>query len=127
MLTQNIKYEVTDFDGDKVQGEIALTINDQTPTITVAPDTGGDITGVEDQGQINTDTEDEGVNGANGIPINLQLNLGDNDLGEAYEDAGRLVLNGEVTLATRDSAGDIGGTFYFNGVASCRISMAISS
>ncbi len=59
VLTQNIKYEVTDFDGDKVQGEIALTINDQTPTITVAPDTGGDITGVEDQGQINTDTEDE--------------------------------------------------------------------
>ncbi len=47
----------------------------------------------------------------------MQLNLGDNDLGEAYEDAGRLVLNGEVTLATRDSAGDIGGTFYFNGVA----------
>ncbi|MBE1275818.1 retention module-containing protein [Enterovibrio baiacu] len=119
-VDQNILFEVTDADGDVVEGSIALTIEDQTPTIVVNPSASGEqqeISGVEDQGQDNTDTEADGVTPANGIAINMQLSVGDNDLGEALEENGSLVLNGEVTLATRDVAGDIGGTFYFNGTA----------
>lgn len=110
VLQQGLQYRVTDFDGDTAEGEITLTITDQIPTLSFT-----DVTGNEDQGQADTNTESAGVDGSAGIPINMQLNLGDNDLGEAFEDGGRLVLNGEVTLATRDEAGDIGGTFYFNG------------
>ncbi|CZF85810.1 retention module-containing protein [Grimontia marina] len=113
---QVFQYEVRDFDGDTATGQITLGLIDQTPTLTIAPGTSGVITGTEDQGQKDTNTESTGVNGSAGVPINMQLNIGDNDLGETLEEGGRLVLNGEVTLTTRDEAGDIGGTFYFNGV-----------
>ncbi|WP_235956108.1 T1SS-143 repeat domain-containing protein [Grimontia sedimenti] len=112
---EQFQFEVTDYDGDTATGQFTLGLIDQTPTLTIAPDTAGDITGTEDQGQADTNTESAGVDGTAGIPINMQLNIGDNDLGEALEEDGQLVLNGEVTLATRDDAGDIGGTFYFNG------------
>ncbi|WP_407330520.1 retention module-containing protein [Enterovibrio sp. 27052020O] len=115
VLNQSIRYEVTDNDGDKAEGAIALTLNDQVPTITIAPATSGVIEGTEDQGQNDTDTEAAGVDASAGIAINVQLNIGDNDLGEAYEDAGTLVLDGEVTLMSKDPSGDIGGKFYFNG------------
>ncbi|EOD77585.1 hypothetical protein D515_03709 [Grimontia indica] len=111
VLQQGLQYKVTDFDGDTTEGEITLTINDQAPTLSFT-----NVTGTEDKGQADTNTESAGVDGTTGIPINMQLNVGDNDLGEALEEGGRLVLNGEVTLTTRDDAGDIGGTFYFNGV-----------
>ncbi|OEE67672.1 hypothetical protein A1OO_18200 [Enterovibrio norvegicus FF-33] len=115
VLNQSIQYEVTDNDGDTAEGAIALTLNDQVPTITIAPATSGVITGTEDQGQNDTNTEASGIDASAGVAINVQLNIGDNDLGEAYEDAGTLVLDGEVTLMSKDPAGDIGGKFYFNG------------
>ncbi|WP_028024152.1 retention module-containing protein [Enterovibrio calviensis] len=115
VLNQAIQYEVTDNDGDKAEGEISLTLNDQTPTITIAPAKSGVIEGKEDQGQLDTDAENAGIDATDGIAINVQINIGDNDVGEAYEDGGNLVLDGEVTLMTRDPSGDIGGKFYFNG------------
>ncbi|MDD1795729.1 retention module-containing protein [Enterovibrio sp. ZSDZ42] len=115
VLNQAIQYEVTDNDGDKAEGEISLTLNDQTPIITIAPAKGGVIEGKEDQGQIDTNTENAGIDASEGIAINVRVNIGDNDVGEAYEDNGILVLDGEVTLMTKDPSGDIGGKFYFNG------------
>ncbi|WP_232313235.1 retention module-containing protein [Enterovibrio coralii] len=114
VLEKPIHYRVTDGDGDTAEGEVTLTLKDQAPIITVTTNADGEIEGVEDQGQLNTDTEDGGVDATNGIPINVQLNIGDNDLGEAYDDAGQLVLDGEVTIMPKDVT-DVGGTFYFNG------------
>ncbi|MGY3868677.1 retention module-containing protein [Aeromonas crassostreae] len=90
-LVQTIDFQLVDGDGDTDDGVLTLTIRDEAGKLTVSAVTGAEDAGAGDPGQ--------------GIPITMNLDVGDFDRGEHVE-----------TLLIQAPA-NTHGTFYFNGVA----------
>ncbi|WP_461602170.1 retention module-containing protein [Aeromonas rivipollensis] len=90
-LSQIIKAQLVDGDGDTAESTLTLTIRDEAGKLTVSAVTGAEDAGATDPGQ--------------GIPINMNLDIGDFDRGEFVE---KLLIQAPANAH---------GTFYFNGVA----------
>ncbi|MFM5246214.1 T1SS-143 repeat domain-containing protein, partial [Aeromonas caviae] len=90
-LVQQIGFHLVDGDGDTDDGLLTLTIRDEAGKLTVSA-----VTGQEDAG-----ASDPGL----GIPITMNLDVGDFDRGEHVE---QLLIQAPANAQ---------GTFYFNGVA----------
>ena len=90
-LVQQIEFHLVDGDGDTDDGVLTLTIRDEAGKLTVSAVTGAEDVGASDPTQ--------------GIPITMNLDIGDYDRGEFVE---KLLIQAPATAQ---------GTFYFNGVA----------
>ncbi|MBL0456687.1 retention module-containing protein [Aeromonas enteropelogenes] len=90
-LVQQIAFHLVDGDGDTDDGVLTLTIKDEAGKLTVSAVTGQEDAGASDPGQ--------------GIPITMNLDVGDFDRGEHVE---QLLIQAPANAQ---------GTFYFNGVA----------
>ncbi|MCX4036527.1 Ig-like domain-containing protein [Aeromonas caviae] len=90
-LVQQIGFHLVDGDGDTDDGLLTLTIRDEAGKLTVSAVTGQEDAGAGDPGQ--------------GIPITMNLDVGDFDRGEHVE---QLLIQAPANAQ---------GTFYFNGVA----------
>lgn len=90
-LVQKIDFHLVDGDGDTDDGVLTLTIRDEAGKLTVSA-----VTGAEDAGASDP---------THGIPITMNLDIGDYDRGEFVE-----------TLLIQAPA-NTHGSFYFNGVA----------
>ncbi|MEB8287670.1 retention module-containing protein [Aeromonas veronii] len=90
-LVQQIEFHLVDGDGDTDDGVLTLTIRDEAGKLTVSAVTGAEDVGASDPTQ--------------GIPITMNLDIGDYDRGEFVE---KLLIHAPATAQ---------GTFYFNGVA----------
>ncbi len=90
-LVQQIGFHLVDGDGDTDDGFLTLTIRDEAGKLTVSAVTGQEDAGASDPGQ--------------GIPITMNLDVGDFDRGEHVE---QLLIQAPANAQ---------GTFYFNGVA----------
>ncbi|WP_446323439.1 T1SS-143 repeat domain-containing protein, partial [Aeromonas enteropelogenes] len=90
-LVQQIAFHLVDGDGDTDDGVLTLTIKDEAGKLTVNAVTGQEDAGASDPGQ--------------GIPITMNLDVGDFDRGEHVE---QLLIQAPANAQ---------GTFYFNGVA----------
>ncbi|MFQ2717812.1 retention module-containing protein [Aeromonas caviae] len=90
-LVQQIGFHLVDGDGDTDDGLLTLTIRDEAGKLTVSAVTGQEDAGASDPGQ--------------GIPITMNLDVGDFDRGEHVE---QLLIQAPANAQ---------GTFYFNGVA----------
>ena len=90
-LVQQIGFHLVDGDGDTDDGLLTLTIWDEAGKLTVSAVTGQEDAGASDSGQ--------------GIPITMNLDVGDFDRGEHVE---QLLIQAPANAQ---------GTFYFNGVA----------
>lgn len=90
-LVQQIGFHLVDGDGDTDDGLLTLTIGDEAGVLTVSAVTGQEDAGASDPGQ--------------GIPITMNLDVGDFDRGEHVE---QLLIQAPANAQ---------GTFYFNGVA----------
>ncbi|WP_298625103.1 DUF5801 repeats-in-toxin domain-containing protein [uncultured Legionella sp.] len=95
ILNKELVFNVRDTDGDIASAKITLKIADQSTTITITA-----ASGVEDQGR---DANEVLTNSAAGIPINIQINIGDFDNGESV---GKVLIQ-----APANPHGD----FYYNG------------
>ncbi|HEH9399754.1 TPA: retention module-containing protein [Aeromonas sobria] len=89
-LVQQIEFHLVDGDRDTDDGVLTLTIRDETGKLTVSA-----VTGQEDAGATNP---------GQGIPITMQLDIGDFDRGEHVE---QLLIQAPANAQ---------GTFYFNGI-----------
>ncbi|MEN3795598.1 retention module-containing protein [Aeromonas caviae] len=90
-LVQQIEFHLVDGDGDTDDGVLTLTIRDEAGMLSVSAVTGQEDAGATDPGQ--------------GIPITMNLDVGDFDRGEHVE---QLLIQAPANAQ---------GTFYFNGVA----------
>ncbi|MGU5527124.1 retention module-containing protein [Aeromonas caviae] len=90
-LVQQIGFHLVDGDGDTDDGLLTLTIRDEAGKLTVSAVTGQEDAGASDPSQ--------------GIPITMNLDVGDFDRGEHVE---QLLIQAPASAQ---------GTFYFNGVA----------
>ena len=90
-LMQQIEFHLVDGDRDTDDGVLTLTIRDEAGTLTVSA-----VTGQEDAGATNS---------GQGIPITMNLDIGDFDRGEHVE---QLLIQAPANAQ---------GTFYFNGIA----------
>ncbi|MEG0009603.1 MAG: type I secretion C-terminal target domain-containing protein, partial [Aeromonas sp.] len=90
-LVQQIEFHLVDGDGDTDDGVLTLTIRDEAGKLNVSA-----VTGHEDAGAGEP---------THGIPISMQLDIGDYDRGEHVE---QLLIQAPA---------NVHGTFYFNGVA----------
>ncbi len=90
-LVQQIGFHLVDGDGDTDDGLLTLTIRDEAGKLTVSAVTGQEDAGASDPGQ--------------GIPITMNLDVGDFDRGEHVE---QLLIQAPANAQ---------GTFYYNGVA----------
>ncbi|MGL6432781.1 retention module-containing protein [Aeromonas caviae] len=90
-LVQQIGFHLVDGDGDTDDGLLTLTIRDEAGKLTVSAVTGQEDAGASDPSQ--------------GIPITMNLDVGDFDRGEHVE---QLLIQAPANAQ---------GTFYFNGVA----------
>ncbi|WP_436404792.1 T1SS-143 repeat domain-containing protein [Aeromonas sobria] len=89
-LVQQIEFHLVDGDRDTDDGVLTLTIRDEAGKLTVSA-----VTGQEDAGATNP---------GQGIPITMQLDIGDFDRGEHVE---QLLIQAPANAQ---------GTFYFNGI-----------
>ncbi|MEN3786805.1 retention module-containing protein [Aeromonas veronii] len=96
-LVQQIEFHLMDGDGDTDDGVLTLTIRDEAGTLSVSAVTGQEDAGATDPSQ--------------GIPITMNLDVGDFDRGEHVE---------QLLIQAPDNAQ---GTFYFNGVALTTITL----
>ncbi|BBQ30446.1 hypothetical protein WP2W18E01_20280 [Aeromonas caviae] len=96
-LVQQIEFHLVDGDGDTDDGVLTLTIRDEAGMLTVSAVTGQEDAGATDPGQ--------------GIPITMNLDVGDFDRGEHVE---QLLIQAPANAQ---------GTFYFNGVALTTITL----
>ncbi|WP_349917947.1 retention module-containing protein [Aeromonas veronii] len=90
-LVQQIEFHLVDGDGDTDDGTLTLTIKDEAGKLTVNAVTGHEDAGAGDP--------------THGIPINMQLDIGDYDRGEHVE---QFLIQAPANAH---------GTFYYNGVA----------
>ncbi len=90
-LVQKIDFHLVDGDGDTDDGVLTLTIRDEAGLLNVTA-----ATGQEDEGALDP---------SQGIPIAMNLDIGDFDRGEFVE---KLLIQAPANAH---------GTFYFNGVA----------
>ncbi|TNI73881.1 retention module-containing protein [Aeromonas media] len=90
-LVQKVDFHLVDGDGDTDDGVLTLTIRDEVGKLVVEAVPGKEDAGATDPGQ--------------GIPITMNLDIGDFDRGEFVE---KLLIQAPVNAH---------GTFYFNGVA----------
>ncbi|MDU1142663.1 retention module-containing protein [Aeromonas rivipollensis] len=90
-LVQKVDFHLVDGDGDTDDGVLTLTIRDEAGKLTVSAATGAEDAGASDP--------------THGIPITMNLDIGDYDRGEFVE-----------TLLIQAPA-NTHGSFYFNGVA----------
>ncbi|MGN4933710.1 T1SS-143 repeat domain-containing protein [Aeromonas rivipollensis] len=90
-LVQKIDFHLVDGDGDTDDGVLTLTIRDEAGLLNVTT-----ATGQEDEGALDP---------SQGIPIAMNLDIGDFDRGEFVE---KLLIQAPANAH---------GTFYFNGVA----------
>ncbi|MDD1780850.1 retention module-containing protein [Enterovibrio sp. ZSDZ35] len=97
-IVETFSYEILDGDGDIVVGSTQIVVVDSNPQLVVE-----NATGVEDQGREGDPNDDLVDNPADGIPINMSVNVGDDDEGETVD----RVL---ITLPANAQ-----GTFYANG------------
>lgn len=96
-LVQQIEFHLMDGDGDTDDGVLTLTIRDEDGMLSVSAVTGQEDAGATDPSQ--------------GIPITMNLDVGDFDRGEHVE---------QLLIQAPDNAQ---GTFYFNGVALITITL----
>lgn len=96
-LVQQIEFHLVDGDGDTDDGVLTLTIRDEAGMLSVSAVTGQEDAGATDPGQ--------------GIPITMNLDVGDFDRGEHVE---QLLIQAPANAQ---------GTFYFNGVALTTITL----
>ncbi|WP_429106213.1 retention module-containing protein [Aeromonas allosaccharophila] len=96
-LVQQIEFHLVDGDGDTDDGVLTLTIRDEAGKLNVSV-----VTGYEDEGATNP---------GQGIPISMNLDVGDFDRGEYVE---QLLIQAPANAQ---------GTFYFNGVALTTITL----
>lgn len=96
-LVQQIEFHLVDGDGDTDDGVLTLTIRDEAGKLNVSA-----VTGSEDEGATNP---------GQGIPISMNLDVGDFDRGEYVE---QLLIQAPANAQ---------GTFYFNGVALTTITL----
>ncbi|WP_421338332.1 retention module-containing protein [Aeromonas veronii] len=96
-LVQQIEFHLMDGDGDIDDGVLTLTIRDEAGTLSVSAVTGQEDAGATDPSQ--------------GIPITMNLDVGDFDRGEHVE---QLLIQAPANAQ---------GTFYFNGVALTTITL----
>ncbi|MFE8712886.1 retention module-containing protein [Aeromonas allosaccharophila] len=96
-LVQQIEFHLVDGDGDTDDGVLTLTIRDEAGKLNVSA-----VTGYEDEGATNP---------GQGIPISMNLDVGDFDRGEYVE---QLLIQAPANAQ---------GTFYFNGVALTTITL----
>ncbi|WP_438547322.1 retention module-containing protein [Aeromonas popoffii] len=90
-LVQQIEFHLVDGDRDTDDGVLTLTIQDEAGKLTVSAATGQEDTGATNPGQ--------------GIPITMNLDIGDFDRGEHVE---QLLIQAPANAQ---------GIFYFNGIA----------
>lgn len=90
-LVQQIEFHLVDGDRDNDDGVLTLTIQDEAGKLTVSAATGQEDTGATNPGQ--------------GIPITMNLDIGDFDRGEHVE---QLLIQAPANAQ---------GIFYFNGIA----------
>lgn len=90
-LSQVITAHLVDGDGDRADSTLTLHLRDEPVSFTVTAATGHEDQGAQDP--------------AAGIPINMQLDIGDFDRGE------------HVELLLVQAPANAHGTFYYNGVA----------
>ncbi|NEX83863.1 retention module-containing protein [Aeromonas rivipollensis] len=90
-LVQKVDFHLVDGDGDTDDGVLTLTIRDEAGLLNVTA-----ATGQEDEGALDP---------SQGIPIAMNLDIGDFDRGEFVE---KLLIQAPANAH---------GTFYFNGVA----------
>ncbi|MDX7898004.1 retention module-containing protein [Aeromonas media] len=90
-LVQKVDFHLVDGDGDTDDGVLTLTIRDEAGKLTVSA-----VTGAEDAGASDP---------THGIPITMDLDIGDYDRGEFVE---KLLIQAPANAQ---------GTFYYNGVA----------
>ncbi|MFM5095590.1 type I secretion C-terminal target domain-containing protein [Aeromonas rivipollensis] len=90
-LVQKVDFHLVDGDGDTDDGVLTLTIRDEAGLLNVTA-----ATGQEDEGELDP---------SQGIPIAMNLDIGDFDRGEFVE---KLLIQAPANAH---------GTFYFNGVA----------
>ncbi|MBL0597463.1 retention module-containing protein [Aeromonas jandaei] len=96
-LVQQIEFHLVDGDGDTDDGVLTLTIRDEDGMLSVSEVIGQEDAGATDPGQ--------------GIPITMNLDVGDFDRGEHVE---QLLIQAPANAQ---------GTFYFNGVALTTITL----
>ncbi|WFO53183.1 retention module-containing protein [Aeromonas veronii] len=96
-MVQQIEFHLVDGDGDTDDGVLTLTIRDEAGMLSVSAVTGQEDAGATDPGQ--------------GIPITMNLDVGDFDRGEHVE---QLLIQAPANAQ---------GTFYFNGVALTTITL----
>lgn len=96
-LVQQIEFHLMDGDGDTDDGVLTLTIRDEAGMLSVSEVIGQEDAGATDPGQ--------------GIPITMNLDVGDFDRGEHVE---QLLIQAPANAQ---------GTFYFNGVALTTITL----
>lgn len=96
-LVQQIEFHLVDGDGDTDDGVLTLNIRDEAGMLSVSAVTGQEDAGATDPGQ--------------GIPITMNLDVGDFDRGEHVE---QLLIQAPANAQ---------GTFYFNGVALTTITL----
>jgi large repetitive protein len=107
VLSQTITYRVTDADGDYATGSIILNITDKPALLTLFP-----ALGVEDVGR---DANEVLINPPVGIPINMNINIGDVDNSDVL---------GTVTI--RIPTTDVHGSFYYDGALITPVVQVIS-
>ncbi|MDX7920566.1 retention module-containing protein [Aeromonas media] len=90
-LVQKVDFHLVDGDGDTDDGVLTLTIRDEAGKLTVSA-----VTGAEDAGASDP---------THGIPISMNLDIGDYDRGEFVE---KLLIQAPANAQ---------GAFYYNGVA----------
>ncbi|MDM5083989.1 retention module-containing protein [Aeromonas rivipollensis] len=96
-LVQKVDFHLVDGDGDTDDGVLTLTIRDEAGLLNVTA-----ATGQEDEGALDP---------SQGIPIAMNLDIGDFDRGEFVE---KLLIQAPANAH---------GTFYFNGVALTTITL----
>ncbi|WP_281544452.1 retention module-containing protein [Grimontia sp. SpTr1] len=97
-ITESFSYEILDGDGDIVVGTTEIVVVDAQPQLVVQ-----NASGLEDQGREPDPNDDLVGNPADGIAINMTVDVGDNDQSETVD----RVL---ITLPSNAH-----GTFYANG------------
>ncbi|WP_247625994.1 type I secretion C-terminal target domain-containing protein [Aeromonas genomosp. paramedia] len=90
-LVQKVDFHLVDGDGDTADSVLTLTIKDEAGKLSVSA-----VTGAEDAGASDP---------THGIPITMNLDIGDYDRGEFVE---KLLIQAPA---------NVHGTFYYNGVA----------
>ncbi|WP_028025430.1 retention module-containing protein [Enterovibrio calviensis] len=97
-ITETFSYNIVDGDGDTVVGSAQIIIVDGSPQLVVS-----NAEGIEDQGREGDPDDDIVSNPADGIPINMSIDVGDSDQGEGVS---RVVI---------DLPANAHGSFYANG------------